>query len=153
MWFFMLRSGIHPTITGVLLAFAIPFGNGDERSPSYGLQHRLHYPVAFFILPVFALANTGIAIPGGWAEGLLAANSLGIMLGLLLRKPVGIVLFSLLGVGLGWYTLPKDMPKVAVLGPGYWRASALPCPSSSPCWPSRRVRSSLVPRSPCWPHR
>jgi NhaA family Na+:H+ antiporter len=118
MWFFMLRSGIHPTITGVLLAFAIPFGNGDERSPSYGLQHRLHYPVAFFILPVFALANTGIAIPGGWAEGLLAANSLGIMLGLLLGKPVGIVLFSLLGVGLGWYTLPKDVSKVAVLGAG-----------------------------------
>ncbi|MDZ4712657.1 MAG: Na+/H+ antiporter NhaA, partial [bacterium] len=53
MWYFMLHSGVHPTITGVLLAFAIPFGNGGEKSPSFILQHFLHKPVAFFILPLF----------------------------------------------------------------------------------------------------
>ena len=62
MWYFMLHSGVHATITGVLLAFAIPFGNGGEKSPSYILQHFLHKPVAFFILPLFAIANTCIAI-------------------------------------------------------------------------------------------
>lgn len=62
MWYFMLHSGVHATITGVLLAFAIPFGNGDEQSTSYILQHFLHRPVSFLILPVFALANTAKTI-------------------------------------------------------------------------------------------
>ena len=118
MWVFMLRSGIHPTITGILLAFAIPFGNGDERSPSYGLQHWLHKPVAYLILPLFALANTGVLISAGWASGLLVPNSLGIGLGLLLGKPLGIVLFSMLGVGLGFYALPKDISLNQLIGAG-----------------------------------
>ncbi len=71
MWYFMLKSGIHATIAGVLLAFVIPFGNGDEKSPSYKLQHFLHKPVAFIIMPIFALANTGIALTGYWTEGLV----------------------------------------------------------------------------------
>ncbi|HMI08537.1 MAG TPA: Na+/H+ antiporter NhaA, partial [Flavobacterium sp.] len=54
MWYFMLHSGVHATITGVLLAFAIPFGNGDENAPAARLQHFLHKPVAFIILPLFA---------------------------------------------------------------------------------------------------
>ena len=58
MWYFMLHSGVHPTITGVLLAFVIPFGNGGKKTASYGIQHFLHKPVAFFILPLFAIANT-----------------------------------------------------------------------------------------------
>jgi NhaA family Na+:H+ antiporter len=62
MWYFMLNSGVHATITGVLLAFAIPFGNGGEKSTSYILQHFLHKPVAFFILPLFAIANTCIPL-------------------------------------------------------------------------------------------
>jgi NhaA family Na+:H+ antiporter len=68
MWYFMLHSGVHATITGVLLAFALPFGDGGEKSPSYILQHWLHKPVAFIILPVFAFANTCITIPEGWQE-------------------------------------------------------------------------------------
>ncbi len=71
MWYFMLNSGIHATISGVMLAFAIPFGNGKKKSPSYILQHKLHYIVAFFVLPVFAIANTGIALGGDWTSGLL----------------------------------------------------------------------------------
>ena len=70
MWYFMLNSGVHATITGVLLAFAIPFGNGDEKSSSFILQHFLHKPVAFFILPLFAIANTCIAIGDNWQDGL-----------------------------------------------------------------------------------
>ena len=65
MWYCMLHSGVHATITGVLLAFAIPFGNGDEKSGSYILQHWLHKPVAFIILPLFALANTAVDISPG----------------------------------------------------------------------------------------
>jgi NhaA family Na+:H+ antiporter len=59
MWYFMLHSGVHATITGILLAIAIPFGNGDKKSTSYILQHFLHKPVAFFILPIFASNYSG----------------------------------------------------------------------------------------------
>ena len=118
MWFFMYRSGVHATITGVLVAFAIPFGNGDEQSPSWHLQHVLHKPVAFLILPVFALANTAIAIPATWMKDLATDNSLGIMLGLLVGKPAGIFLFSLLSVALGLSALPEGAKKVHVLWTG-----------------------------------
>ena len=64
MWYCMLQSGVHATITGVLLAFAIPFHDNDRKNPSYHLQHFLHRPVAFIILPIFALANTGIHLSG-----------------------------------------------------------------------------------------
>lgn len=67
-WYFMLHSGVHATITGVILAFVIPFGDGGEKSPSYILQHFLHKPVAFIILPLFALANTCIAFGGDWID-------------------------------------------------------------------------------------
>ena len=58
----MLQSGVHATIAGVILAFVIPFGKGGKKSPSYILQHFLHKPIAFIILPLFALANTAITI-------------------------------------------------------------------------------------------
>lgn len=118
MWFFMVRSGVHPTITGVLTAFAIPFGNGDEQSPSYNLQHVLHKPVAFFILPLFALANTAIAIPASWMQDLGTSNSLGILGGLLVGKPAGIFLFALLSIMLGLSALPEGVRKVHLLFTG-----------------------------------
>ena len=62
LWYLMMRSGVHATISGVLLAFAIPFGDGGERSPSFRLQHVLHKPVAFMIMPLFALANTCVLL-------------------------------------------------------------------------------------------
>ena len=98
MWYCMLHSGIHATITGILLAFAVPFGDGGKISPSYILQHQLHRPVAFVILPLFALANTGIIIPDNWTEGLVSTNSLGISIGLIFGKPIGIAIFSVLSV-------------------------------------------------------
>ena len=110
---------MHATITGVLLAFAIPFGNGEEKSPSYILQHFLHKPVAFFILPLFAVANTCIVIGDSWKTGLGATNSLGIMAGLVLGKPLGICLLSLIGVGLGLCVLPSDLKWKNILAAGF----------------------------------
>lgn len=119
MWYFMLQSGIHATVAGVLLAFALPFGDGGEKSPSYKLQHFLHKPVAFFIVPLFALANTGIVLGEGWVEGLASSNSIGIFAGLFLGKPAGIVLFSLLAIRLGWSRLPLGVSWRHILGAGF----------------------------------
>ncbi|MBU1362530.1 MAG: Na+/H+ antiporter NhaA [Gammaproteobacteria bacterium] len=120
MWFLMLKSGVHATIAGVLLAFAIPFsGHGnDESSPSHHLEHLLYKPVAFIILPIFALANTGIIIAAGWQEELLSSNSLGILGGLVLGKPLGIFLASLLAVAVGVCVLPGDLKRRHILGAG-----------------------------------
>ncbi len=118
MWYFMLNSGVHATITGVLLAFAIPFGNGDEKSTSYILQHFLHRPVAFIILPLFALANTAIAIDGNIVETLTQNYSLGIALGLIIGKPLGIFLISFAVVSLGVCKLPFDLDWKAIIGAG-----------------------------------
>ncbi|MBE3116499.1 Na+/H+ antiporter NhaA [Candidatus Bathyarchaeota archaeon] len=119
MWYFMLKSGVHPTITGVLLAFAIPFRRDDRKSPSSKLQHFLHKPVAFIVMPLFALANTGIALTGNWIEGLATSNSLGIFAGLFVGKPLGIALFSLLAVKLGLAQLPEDMSWKHIIGAGF----------------------------------
>lgn len=119
MWYFMLHSGVHATITGVLLAFAIPFGNGGEKSPSFVLQHFLHKPVAFFILPLFAIANTCIAVGDSWQSGLGELSSLGIMIGLVIGKPLGIFLFSFIGVGLGLCTFPTDLKWKNIVGAGF----------------------------------
>lgn len=119
MWYFMLHSGVHATIIGVLLAFAIPFGNGGEKSPSYFLQHFLHKPVAFFILPLFAIANTCIVVSDSWQSGLGQTNSLGIIAGLVIGKPLGIWLFSFIGVGLGLCALPKDLKWKNIIGAGF----------------------------------
>ena len=119
MWYFMMHSGIHPTIAGVLLAFVIPFGDGSEKSTSAKLQHFLHKPVAFIILPLFALANTCLIINGDWHSILLQSNSLGIILGLIVGKPFGIFIFTFLGVYLGLCELPKDLKWKNILGAGF----------------------------------
>ena len=118
MWYFMLNSGVHATITGVILAFVIPFGNGDENSISHKLEHFLHKPVAFVILPLFAMANTCIAIESDWHDGLNHPNTYGIILGLVIGKPLGIYLFSLIGVSAGMCTLPKNLKWAHVIGAG-----------------------------------
>lgn len=98
MWYFMLQSGVHATVSGVLLAFAIPFGKGDEKSLSSRLQHFLHKPVAFIIIPLFALANTCIILEKDVFSHLSDSNSLGIMLGLFVGKPIGIFLLSWIAI-------------------------------------------------------
>jgi NhaA family Na+:H+ antiporter len=119
MWYCMLQSGIHATIAGVLLAFAIPFARGDETSPSYKLQHFLHKPVAFIIMPLFALANTNLALSGNWIEELATANSVGIFAGLVFGKPLGIVLFSILAIKLGLSQLPSEVFWRHIIGAGF----------------------------------
>jgi NhaA family Na+:H+ antiporter len=118
MWYFMLHSGVHATITGVLLAFAIPFGNGSERSPSYLLQHWLHRPVAFVIMPIFALANTAIVIDNNWAELVHATYSWGILLGLVVGKPLGVSLLIAVAVGLKLVRLPSEINWTQLVGAG-----------------------------------
>ena len=118
MWYFMLNSGVHATITGVLLAFVIPFGDGKKDTISYKLQHILHKPVAFIILPLFALANTCIVLNSNWYEGLSHSNSIGIILGLIIGKPLGIWLFSYLGVLIGIGVLPKGLQWKNIFGAG-----------------------------------
>lgn len=99
MWYFMLHSGIHATITGVLLALAIPaFSKTQAKSPSHRLQHLLHYPVPFVILPLFALVNTAIEIGPKWDTALFSDASLGIILGLVIGKPIGIIVFTWISI-------------------------------------------------------
>lgn len=119
MWYFMLNSGIHATITGVLLAFAIPFGNGGYHSASYKLSGWLHTPVSFLILPLFALANTAIVISSDIAETLSQPYSIGIALGLIVGKPLGILLFSFAGVAVGLCKLPSGLNWKMIFGVGF----------------------------------
>lgn len=109
MWWLMLHSGVHATVTGVLVAFAIPFGDGKPTSISWQLQHFLHKPVAFIIMPLFALANTCIVLGPDWYGHLLTLNSYGIFLGLVVGKPLGISLFCAVAIGLGVCALPTGI--------------------------------------------
>ncbi len=120
LWFLILKSGIHATIAGVLLAFALPSSEkqDDAESPSYRLEHLLHKPVAFVILPIFALCNTGIVIGADWSVELTSANSLGIIGGLVLGKPLGVTLLSFLAVAIGICRLPLDLNWRHVTGAG-----------------------------------
>jgi Na+:H+ antiporter, NhaA family len=118
LWYFLYRSGVHPTLSGVLLAFAIPFRKNVDHQPSSFLQHVLHKPVNFIIIPLFALANTAIYLPSTWKTEIFSSNSLGISLGLLLGKPLGIAGFSALGILFGIAKLPEGMNTSRLLGMG-----------------------------------
>lgn len=118
MWYFMLQSGVHATIAGVLLAFVIPFEKKNGYSPSTLLLHKIHIPVTFAILPIFALANTAVQISSDWQNVIHQPLSLGIMSGLVLGKPLGIFLASLLVVTLKLSNLPKGVSWKHILGVG-----------------------------------
>jgi NhaA family Na+:H+ antiporter len=116
----MLKSGVHPTIAGVMLAFAIPFTSQlkEQASPSYKLEKILHKPAAFLILPLFALANTAIIFEGNLSDYINTANFVGISLGLLIGKPLGVMLFSFIGITLGFSKLPAGVNWGHLLGAG-----------------------------------
>ncbi|NNE68509.1 MAG: Na+/H+ antiporter NhaA [Pyrinomonadaceae bacterium] len=120
LWFFMLKSGVHATIAGVLLAFTIPYTPevDDDDALSY-LEHLLHKPVAFFIMPVFALANTGIVVGAGWAGELMTPNSMGIIIGLLVGKVIGVTTASFVSVKLGICRLPMYLKWKHIIGAGF----------------------------------
>jgi NhaA family Na+:H+ antiporter len=118
-WYFMLHSGVHASITGVLLALVIPFNKSADHSPAQYLQSFLHKPVAFFILPLFALANTSIEVSLETFSSLLTPISLGIIAGLLLGKPLGIYLFSFIAVKIGFGSLPLALKWKHIAGIGF----------------------------------
>ena len=118
LWFCMLKSGVHASISGVLLAFVIPFGGGSENSISNKLEKSLHLPVTLFIIPIFALANTAFAIEEFSINTLMSSLNLGILFGLTLGKPIGIILFSLFVIKLGWSDLSSSVTWKHLMGAG-----------------------------------
>jgi NhaA family Na+:H+ antiporter len=163
MWYFMLKSGVHATVAGVLGAFAIPVRSRIDpelfivrvreylnqfdqpitertiilspeqqsaveaiereslrvQSPLQRLEHRLHYFVAFFVMPIFALANAGVALGGEGGLNWTSRVIWGVALGLLVGKPLGIALFSWLAVRLGLAQLPQGINFVHIVGVGF----------------------------------
>jgi len=112
LWYFIFNSGVHATIAGVLLAFTIPVRKIDN------LEHALHDPVSFIILPLFALANTAIALPDDFTEVYSSNVHHGIFMGLVIGKPLGIFLMCFLAVKLRVASLPKLMTWNHVVGMG-----------------------------------
>lgn len=120
LWYFMHHSGIHATIAGVLLAFTIPTNeSATEISPLEKLEHQLHIPVSFFIMPIFALANTNIMFKPGMVEGLFTNFGMGIILGLSLGKVIGISLFSFIAIKMKLSSLPDRSTWSHLIGVGF----------------------------------
>ncbi|MGF1869776.1 Na+/H+ antiporter NhaA [Photobacterium indicum] len=113
LWFSVLKSGVHATLAGVVLGFAIPLtgkdGRSDKHSPLKHLEHVLHPYVAFLILPLFAFANAGISLDGVSLESVTGMLPLGIAAGLFLGKPLGIFTASYIAVKMGLATLPDGI--------------------------------------------
>lgn len=117
MWVAVLKSGVHATLAGVVLAFFIPLrSSGSDSSPLHELEHDLHTSVAFGILPLFAFANAGISLAGVSWDYLLHSVSLGILAGLFIGKQVGVFLFCWLGVRVGVARLPADLTWIHIYG-------------------------------------
>jgi len=120
LWYCVYHAGVHASIAGVMLAFAIPFSprRPTAESPSHRLERRLHKPVAYLILPLFALANTGVTIDAQSVAELSHGNSLGIALGLLIGKPLGVVVMCLVAVKSGISLLPPEVRWSHMFGAG-----------------------------------
>lgn len=118
LWYFIHHSGIHATIAGVLLAFTIPTNKTDIESPLEKLEHLLNGPVNYFIMPVFALANTNISFQKEMFSSLLSPLGLGIILGLFLGKTIGVTLFSWLAVKVKLGSLPNGANWKHIIGLG-----------------------------------
>ncbi len=104
LWLMVLKSGVHPTIAGVILAMFIP----NNKNLANKLIHQISPAVNFFILPIFAFANSGVKITNFSTETITTPLVIGIVLGLFFGKQIGIMLFSFLAVRLGFARLPKD---------------------------------------------
>jgi len=112
LWFSVLQSGIHPTIAGILFAFMIPV----EQLPVY--EKKIHFPVNFIIIPLFALANTCIFLPATLGSLVHSTISWGILLGLFIGKPLGISLVCFWVIRAGWFKLPKGITWSQFIGMG-----------------------------------
>jgi NhaA family Na+:H+ antiporter len=113
LWFCVLKSGVHATIAGVLLALAIPTNRLED------LEHALQRPVNYFVLPLFALCNTAIVLSAAIVPNLASGLALGVGLGLFLGKPLGIVGTTFLIVRLGWGQLPTGVDWRRFVGLGF----------------------------------
>jgi NhaA family Na+:H+ antiporter len=116
LWIAVLKSGVHATLAGVLIAFCIPMRDARGRSPLRDLEHDLHGPVAFAILPIFAFANAGLSFGGLSTTDLIHPVTVGVASGLLIGKPVGIIGFVWLAVTLRIAKLPKNVNWTQLLG-------------------------------------
>lgn len=120
LWYFMHHSGIHATIAGVILAFCIPTNeSATEISPLEKLEHSLHLPVSFIIMPIFAFANTNIHINPEVFSTLINPLSLGIFGGLVIGKVVGINLLSYIAIKLKISSLPENSTWSQIIGVGF----------------------------------
>jgi Na+:H+ antiporter, NhaA family len=118
LWYFIHHSGIHATIAGVLLALTIPTNTTNTESPLEKLEHLLNGPVNYFIMPVFALANTNITFQKEMLGGLVSPLGLGIVTGLFAGKTIGVTLFSWLAVRLKLGSLPSGSGWKHIIGLG-----------------------------------
>jgi NhaA family Na+:H+ antiporter len=118
MWASVLKSGVHATLAGVLLAFTIPLRNTEnpQHSPLRQLEHELHPTVAFVILPLFAFANAGVPLAGMTVKALLEPVSLGIILGLFVGKQLGVFSFAWLAIRLKFASLPDKVSWTQLYG-------------------------------------
>lgn len=118
LWYFMLQSGVHATIAGILLAFCIPLRTKDRdgRVPLDRLEHIINPWVTFLILPLFGFANAGVALSGMTMDDLLSSVPVGVAMGLFLGKQVGIFGLSLLAVKLGIACRPENSNWIQVYG-------------------------------------
>ncbi|TKC65604.1 Na+/H+ antiporter NhaA [Pedobacter hiemivivus] len=118
LWYFIHHSGIHATIAGVLLALTIPTNKTNVESPLEKLEHLLNGPVNYFIMPIFALANTNITFQKEMIDGLASPLGLGIIIGLFVGKTIGVTLFSWIGVKLKLGSLPTRSGWKHIIGLG-----------------------------------
>jgi len=122
LWVLVLRSGVHATLAGVMLALTIPLGttpakpDAHAKSPLHRLEHGLHLPVGFVILPIFGLANAGVAMLGLSADTLAAPVAIGVGLGLALGKVIGVYGFSLAAIRLGIADMPAYAGRLQLAG-------------------------------------
>ena len=118
LWFFMLQSGVHATVAGILLAFFIPLRtrNAADEVPLDRLEHAINPWVTFMILPLFGFANAGVALSGMTMNDLLSPVPVGVALGLFLGKQAGIFGLSLLAVSLGLAKRPEKSTWLQVYG-------------------------------------
>ncbi|BBD01093.1 MULTISPECIES: Na+/H+ antiporter NhaA [Sphingobium] len=122
LWVLVYRSGIHATLAGVVLALTIPMDrtparpDSETKSPLHRLEHFLHLPVGFLIVPIFGLANAGVPVLSLPAEALAAPVTLGVALGLLMGKVIGVFGFSMLAIRLGFADLPAHASRLQMLG-------------------------------------
>lgn len=106
-WLFVLKSGVHATLAGIVVAAFIPLKSGDETSPAHHLEHILHPWVAYGVLPIFAFANAGVSFSGVSSDVVLGTVSTGILLGLFLGKQAGVFGMTALVIGLGLAKKPE----------------------------------------------